>query len=73
MRKRDFLKKKAKQTGYPLIGQQYKHSRNGTNNEIKSAKRQYFKVNLEANKKNPKPTCNVISLSIMLQKQPLYT
>ena len=50
MRKRDFLKKKAKQTGDPLIWQQYKHSRNSTNNEIKSAKSQYFKVNLEANK-----------------------
>ena len=56
MRKRDFLKKKAKQTGDPLIWQQYKHSRNSTNNEIKSAKSQYFKVNLEANKKNPKST-----------------
>ena len=53
MRTRDFLKKKAKQTGDPLIWQQYKHSRNSTNNEIKSAKSQYFKVNLEANKKNP--------------------
>jgi hypothetical protein len=48
MRKRDFLKKKAKQTGDPLIWQQYKHSQNSTNNEIKIAKSQYFKVNLEA-------------------------
>jgi Tfp pilus assembly ATPase PilU len=38
MRKRDFLKKKAKQTGDSLIWQQYKHSRNSTNNEIKRAK-----------------------------------
>ena len=61
MRKRDFLKKKAKQTGDPLIWQQYKHSRNSTNNEIKSAKSQYFKVNLEANKKNPKSTWKLIN------------
>ena len=61
MRKRDFLKKKARQTGDPLIWQQYKHSRNSTNNEIKSAKSQYFKVNLEANKKNPKSTWKLIN------------
>jgi hypothetical protein len=61
MRKRDFLKKKAKQSGDPLIWQQYKHSRNSTNNEIKSAKSQYFKVNLEANKKNPKSTLKLIN------------
>jgi hypothetical protein len=60
MRKRDFLKKKAKQTGDPLIRRQYKHSRNSTNNEFK-LKVQYFKVNLEANKKNPKSTWKLIN------------
>jgi hypothetical protein len=61
MHKRDFLKKKAKQTGDPLIWQQYKHSRNSTNNEIKSAKSQNFKFNLESNKKNSKSTWKLIN------------
>ena len=61
MHKRDFLKKNAKQTGDPLIWQQYKHSRNSTINEIKSAKSQNFKVNLEANKKNSKSTWKLIN------------
>ena len=38
MRKRDILKKKGKQTGDPLIWQQYKYSRNCMNNEIKKVK-----------------------------------
>ena len=51
MRKRDLLKRKAKQTGDPLIWQQYIYSRNCTNNEIKKVKSQYLTSNLEANKK----------------------
>ncbi len=39
MRKRDFLKKKAKQAGDPLIWQQYKYARNCTNNEIRKSKK----------------------------------
>ena len=49
MRKRDFLKKKAKQTGDPSIWQQYKCLRNSTNNEIKKVKTRYFTDNLEIN------------------------
>ena len=60
MRKRDSLKKKTKQTGDPLIWQQYKSSRNCTNNQIKRRKSQYFTDNLEANKKNPKSTWKLI-------------
>ena len=46
MRKRDILKKKAKQTGDALIWQQYKYLRNSTNNEIKKVKTRYFTDNL---------------------------
>ena len=59
MRKRDFLKKKAKQTGDPLNWQQYKFLRNSTNNE--TAKSRYFTDNLEINKKNPKTTWKLIN------------
>jgi hypothetical protein len=51
MRKRDFLKKKVKLTGDPFIWKQYKPV-------------QYFKVNLEANNKNPKSTWKLISNEI---------
>ena len=61
MRKRDSLKKKAKQTGDPLIWQQYKSSRNCTNNQIKRGKSRYFTDNLEANKKNLKSTWKLIN------------
>ena len=61
MRKKDFLKKKAKQAGDPLIWQQYKYARNCTNTEIKKAQSQYFTDNLEANKKNPKSTWKLIN------------
>ena len=61
MRKRDSLKKKAKQTGDPLIWQQYKSSRNRTNNQIKRGKSQYFTYNLDANKKNLKSTWKLIN------------
>ena len=61
MRKRGSLKKKAKQTGDPLIWQQYKSSRNRTNNQIKRGKGQYFTDNLEANKKNLKSTWKLIN------------
>ena len=46
MRKRDFLKKKAKQTGL----------RNSTNNENKKVKTRNLTDNLEINKNNPKTT-----------------
>ena len=61
MRKRDFLKKKAIQTGDTLIWQQYKYSRNRLNNEIKKVKSQYFTDNLEANKKNQNSTWKLIT------------
>ena len=61
MRKRDSLKKKAKQTGDPLIWQQYKSSRNRTNNQIKRGKSQYFTDNLETNKNNLKSTWKLIN------------
>ena len=61
MHKRDILKKKAKQTGDPLIWQQYKCLRNSTNNEIKKVKTRYFTDNLEINKKNPKTTWKLIN------------
>ena len=61
MRKRDILKKKAKQTGDPLIWQQYKGLRNSTNNEIKKVKTRYFTDNLVINKKNPKTTWKLIN------------
>ena len=41
--------------------QQYKHTRNETNNAIRTAKRQYFKDNLEINKKNPRKTWELIN------------
>ena len=56
MRNRDFLKKKAKQTGDPLIWEKYKDVRNCTSNEIKKAKSQYF-----TNKKNPRSTWKLIN------------
>ena len=61
MRKRDFLKKEAIQTGDTLICQQYRYSRNRLNNEIKKVKSQYFTDNLEANKKNQNSTWKLIS------------
>ena len=41
--------------------QQYKHARNETNNAIRTAKRQYFKDNLEFNKRNPPKTWELIN------------
>ena len=61
MRKRDILKKKAKQTGDPLIWQQYKCLRNSTNNAIKKVKTRYFSDNLAINKKDPKTTWKLIN------------
>ena len=61
MRKREFLKKKARQTGDPLIWQQYKCLRNSTNNEIKKVKMRYFTNNIEINKNNPKTTWKLIN------------
>ena len=61
MRKRDFLKKIAIQTGVTLIWQQYKYSRNRLNNEIKKVKSQYFTDNLEPNKKNQKSTWKLLT------------
>ena len=54
------MKKKAKQTGDPLIWQQYKCLRNSTN-EIKKVKTRYFTDNLVINKKNPKTTWKLIN------------
>ena len=61
MRKREFLKKKARQTGDPLVWLQYKCLRNSTNNEIKKVKMRYFTNNLEINKNNPKTTWKLIN------------
>ena len=41
--------------------QQYKHARDETNNAIRTAKRQYFKDNLEINKKTPRKTWELIN------------
>ena len=61
MRKRDILKKKAKQTGDPLIWQHYKCLRNSTNNAIKKVKTRYFSDNLAINKTDPKTTWKLIN------------
>jgi len=52
MPKRKFLKKKAALDGNPLTWDQYKCSRNHTNNEInRKAKRKYFTDILESSEK----------------------
>ena len=61
MRKQDILKKKAKQTGDPLIWQHYKCLRNSTNYAIKKVKTRYFSDNLAINKKDPKTTWKLIN------------
>ena len=60
---RDSLKKIAKQTGDPLIWQQYKSSRNRTNNQIKRGKGQCFTDYLDANKNNLNSTWKLIYLN----------
>ena len=73
MRKQDFLKKKAKQTGDPLMWQQYKLLRNSTNNEIKTAKTRYFTDNLEIKrKKSSNIQINQIKLSKYLLQQKYF-
>ena len=61
MHKRDFLKKKAMLDRKESTWDQYKRSRNQTNNEIKKAKRKYFIDNLELSKSNPKKTWYLIN------------
>ena len=49
---------------------QYKRSRNHTNNEIKNAKRKYFSDNLESSESNPKKTWQLINeLSLRLSNK----
>ena len=52
MHRRDFLQRKAVLGGSPSAWDQYKRTRNHTNNEIKNAKRKYFTNNLESSKSN---------------------
>ena len=59
--KRNYLKRKATLNNDVTTWQQYKHARNETNNAIRTAKRHYFKDNLEFNKKNPRKTWELIN------------
>ena len=54
--KRNYLKKIAIQENSATAWERYKQARNGVNNAIKSAKKQYFPHNLELNKTNPRKT-----------------
>ena len=43
-----------------MAWERYKQARNGVNNAIKSAKKQYFTHNLELNETNPRKTWKLI-------------
>ena len=58
--KRNYLKKIAIQENSAAAWERYKQARNGVNNAIKSAKKQYFTRNLELNKTNPRKTWKLI-------------
>ena len=60
IRNRDFLKKKANLSNDPQFWQQYKHTRNRINNEIKGVKRTYFANNLALHKGDMKKTWKLI-------------
>ena len=57
----EILKRQATLNNDVTTWQQHKHARNETNNAIRTAKQQYFKDNLEINKKNPRKTWELIN------------
>ena len=58
--KRNYVKKIAIQENSSTAWERYKQARNGVNNAIKSAKKQYFTHNLELNKTSPRKTWKLI-------------
>ena len=58
--KRNYLKKIFIQENSATAWERYKQARNGVNNAIKSAKKQYSTHNLELNKTNPRKTWKLI-------------